>query len=324
TSCGKTKCEAICCNVIAPHSVETVLKELHVSFFSISSDASNKGNRKLFPLCIRYFTNSGIKDRVLDFYEDSEETSDAISAKIKLILKNCNLEISSLSTYAADNASVNYGKHHSAFQNLKQEVPYLIPTICHRHIIHNTAKFAAKALGKMNVETLTMKVYNEFSCSAKNVAELRECFEFVNLDWQNVLRHVPTRWLSLYPAVCRLVEKWPAVKSYFLSQGEYNCDQYIWKFVAGNCEDEVSDTPTIAELYLYFAHHVLGIFHSKILILENSKCSSPQLYSVMHDLLNKLNQRLQDEFYDYYKVILSLKELSAGERTKLKSQLISF
>uniref|UniRef100_H2ZSI9 Uncharacterized protein n=1 Tax=Latimeria chalumnae TaxID=7897 RepID=H2ZSI9_LATCH len=82
TSCGKAKCEAICCNVIAPHSVETVLK--------ILSDASNKGNRKLFPLCVRYFTTSGIKDRVLDFYEDSDETLEAISAKIKLILKNCN------------------------------------------------------------------------------------------------------------------------------------------------------------------------------------------------------------------------------------------
>lgn len=151
----------------------------------------------------------------------------------------------------------------------------------------------------MDVETLTIKIYNEFSCSAKNVAELKDYYEFVSVEWQNILRHVPTRWLSLYPAVCRLVEKWPAIKSHFLSQGEDHCDQLIWKFVTDKSESEGGNEDSNAELYLYFVHHVLGIFHSKILMLESKDCTSPQLYPILHTLLNELKQRLDDGFYGY-------------------------
>jgi hypothetical protein len=67
-ACGRTKAVAISENVLAPYSVELLLNELGTSFFSIASDASNKGNRKFFPLCVRYFNPAvGVQDRVLDF-----------------------------------------------------------------------------------------------------------------------------------------------------------------------------------------------------------------------------------------------------------------
>lgn len=70
-SCGRTKSEAIVCNVLAPHSLKMLYQQLGNSFYSISSDASNRKNRKLFPLCIHYYThNNGMQSKVLDFYED--------------------------------------------------------------------------------------------------------------------------------------------------------------------------------------------------------------------------------------------------------------
>lgn len=50
--CGRTKAEALVEMVLAPYSLEIILKELGDSPFSISTDASNKGNRKMFPVAI--------------------------------------------------------------------------------------------------------------------------------------------------------------------------------------------------------------------------------------------------------------------------------
>ncbi|PSN58089.1 hypothetical protein C0J52_06518 [Blattella germanica] len=58
-SCGRTKAEALVRNIIAPKSVNDFVKILSSSentkrLFSLATDASNKGNRKMFPVCLRY------------------------------------------------------------------------------------------------------------------------------------------------------------------------------------------------------------------------------------------------------------------------------
>ena len=64
-----------------------------------------------------------------------------------------------------------------------------------------------------DVEILVMRVFNEFSSSAKRVQELKSCFDFVDLKYKDLLRHVATRWLSLLSAIERLISTWPAVST---------------------------------------------------------------------------------------------------------------
>jgi hypothetical protein len=55
-----------------------------VPFYSLSNDASNRGNKKLFPVAVRYWTpKNGIEYKVLDFYDDPDETSAGIANQIK-------------------------------------------------------------------------------------------------------------------------------------------------------------------------------------------------------------------------------------------------
>ncbi|CAG5047529.1 unnamed protein product [Parnassius apollo] len=57
--------------------VQEDLKEVRP--FSVATDVSNKGNKKLFPVAVQYFTaKSGMCRKILDFYEDPFEDSRSI------------------------------------------------------------------------------------------------------------------------------------------------------------------------------------------------------------------------------------------------------
>lgn len=150
--CPRTKASALVEFVLGPSSYEYLLEGLKSSDkkyrpFSLSSDASNKGNLKLFPLIVSYFVpEEGIKFGLLDFYDDKFETAEAITIKILDCLEEKKLPLSSVVAYSADNAAVNYGKHNSVFQKLGERIPGLLPANCFCHVFHNAAKFACKKI----------------------------------------------------------------------------------------------------------------------------------------------------------------------------------
>ena len=79
----------------------------------------------------------------------------------------------------------------------------------------------------------------------------------------------------------------------------------------------------LQEVYSYFHHNVLRIFHKRILQLVQSEYTSPQVCEIMENLLNELKQRLYDGFYGY-KVSLCLRNLPAQKRQQLKLKLHKF
>lgn len=188
--------------------------------FSISTDASNKGNRKFFPIAVRFFDpQDGVFDYLLDFCEEPDESSAFITDTILNVLNKLNLNLLNMVAYGADNASVNYGRNCSVFQKLKHLQPSVIKANCNCHVVRNAAKHSMKKLS-YDVETLVIKVFNQFSCSAKNVQSLKECFNFFQLEFKNVLQHISIRWGSLHYAVDHLIMNWKAIKIYFLEEGE--------------------------------------------------------------------------------------------------------
>ena len=154
-------------------------------FFPIGSDASNKGNKKLFPVTVRYFSRTeGLKDGLLDFYNDNDETSQAIADQLKTIIEGNELNLKYVSSYSADNASVNYGKHPSLFQKLKQQNNNIVPANCNCDVMNNTIKYALKAFS-FDVESFVIKCYNSLSSSAK--IQMREFYEFLQMENRELL-----------------------------------------------------------------------------------------------------------------------------------------
>ena len=166
--CGKTKAEAIVENVLAPKSNQIDLDELGTNngkdvVFSLATDASNKGNRKMFPIAGQYFhLEKGIQNRIIDFYEDLDKDTEAIATKLLSCLQEFKLVLANLCSYSTDNASVNYGKNKSVFKKLTDLNPKILKSNCNCHVIHNAAKHACKSLS-LDVEIA------EFSMSAKRI-----------------------------------------------------------------------------------------------------------------------------------------------------------
>ena len=97
-------------------------------------------------LVVRYFCQTrGVVDAVLNFYNDSNEFSEAIAHGIKSVIEKNNLGLFSVSSYSADNASVNYGKHSSVYQKLKLNNSYIAQANCNCHVFNNCVKYAVKA-----------------------------------------------------------------------------------------------------------------------------------------------------------------------------------
>jgi hypothetical protein len=186
--------------------------------------------KKLFPIAVRYWTpKNGVENKVLDFYDDPDETSAGIANPIKARLTENLLSLENISSYSANNASVNFGKRNSVFQKLQQLNPSIQQANCPAHILHNCAKQAADKLD-VDMESL-VKTFNHFSSSAKRITELKNVFQFLWEDYEDMLHHVGTRWLTLYPSIERLSKCWPAIKSYFLSLGADECPRHIWKYL---------------------------------------------------------------------------------------------
>lgn len=138
---------AIVNQVLYPYSMELLQEDLKEDVpFSVATDASNKGNKKLFPVSVQYFTTkSGMCRKILDFYEDPFEDSRSIKNHLFKVLIEADLSWSRVTAYGADNASVNYGVNNSVYQKLEEEEnSNIIAVHCNDHIIHNCAKNALK------------------------------------------------------------------------------------------------------------------------------------------------------------------------------------
>ncbi|KAK9686901.1 hypothetical protein QE152_g36849 [Popillia japonica] len=74
------KAEAIVTGVLAPHSVESVTAQAkQCNFIDISTDASNHGNFKIFPVLIQFFDKKhGLTVKIIEISNLNDEKSETI------------------------------------------------------------------------------------------------------------------------------------------------------------------------------------------------------------------------------------------------------
>ena len=142
---ARTKTKNIITGVLGPYAQKILLSELETQPFSVSVDASNHNELKLFPLVIRFFNAKvGVRVRLLNLRSMPNETSQQIIDFILKSLQN-DRDLKRLTSFCADNAPVNFGGsqlsgQNNVFYRLKQRATQLIPVECPAHILHNAAE----------------------------------------------------------------------------------------------------------------------------------------------------------------------------------------
>ncbi|KAL4126210.1 hypothetical protein QTP88_010436 [Uroleucon formosanum] len=182
-SLGITKASSLIYNVLAPASMEEIVEKLRLGvFYSISTDASNHGHIKLFPIIVRFYSpDNGISTCLLDFYEDPDEKAIDIYNNIKNRIKALDLDFTNVSAYSADNANVNFGKNNSVYKLVSQDNANILPAGCSAHMIHNVIRYAMEKC-EFDVENLVLKVYGQLSYYAQRVQTLKEHFADAEIE----------------------------------------------------------------------------------------------------------------------------------------------
>ena len=295
-ACGRTKAEMIVKKVLAPKSVTDFVNNLNDPsksgvFFSIATDASNHKNRKMFPVVVRYFDPLvGIQNKILDFIEQADESATGIYNLLKCSIQNNGLSLENVSSFCADNANVNYGKHHSVMKLLNNDNGNILSANCSNHILHNGCKHASDILD-IDIELIVLKLYGHFASSAKRREKLQSFFTFVDLEWSEILRHVPTRWLSLTPAVDRVLSNWEAIRSYLKSVED--CPKALQKYFS----DDDSGKDLILQAYFCFFSHIGNILVNTSKYIENADLTIMETFTAVRGLLDKICQRKSDKFF---------------------------
>ncbi|CAI6374576.1 unnamed protein product [Macrosiphum euphorbiae] len=86
---------------------------------------------------------------------------------------------------------------------------------CNIHIIHNGFLKGVFKLGE-DASQLIVAVYYYFNGWPTRWEEFTRILEKLDLPILHFIKHVPSRWLTIYNSSKRLIENWTAVEKYFL------------------------------------------------------------------------------------------------------------
>lgn len=86
---------------------------------------------------------------------------------------------------------------------------------CSAHILNNTVQTACDVL-PVDFEVV-VKIYKFFYQYTVRGTHLMEFCEFVNIEFKRLVSHSTTRFLSLVPAIERILTLFSGLKLYFLS-----------------------------------------------------------------------------------------------------------
>lgn len=290
-STARTKTECIINKVIAPHAIDVTVEVLSgISCFGVATDGSNHGCQKMFPILVQYFDYKlgGIQTKAVELKTTPNETSETIADYVKITLEGLGI-VKKCVAFAGDNTNTNFGginrkEGKNVYSILKKTVNQnLVGVGCPAHILHNTIRHGVDTLD-IDVECIVLKLHNFFSIYTVRTEELKEYCTFVESNYKPLLSHSKTRWLSLFPAIERLLEMYEALKSYFCSQ------PHPPKILLTFFENQLS------KAYLWHVHSLMSVFQKNILEIENSASSVLEVVNIIESVCIMLQNRFDASF----------------------------
>nr|CCQ71105.1 hypothetical protein CcPL1.036 [Cotesia congregata] len=294
-SAARTKATAIIKRILAPHSIQQIQHDLDhdVQFCGIMTDSSCYKSVKLFPLLVQYFTeDSGLKIKLLGIKTLANELSETIMKFCLATLTECKLPLEKVVAFGADNTNTNFGNKlrqtkNNVFSHLKTALNRDIEGIgCPAHILHNTASTAADVMS-IDIEIVIIKLFKFFSMNSTRVDRLKELCQASNVEFMVILSHSRSRWLTLAPAIERVIKLWVPLTEFFKDVQPAPDVVFLKNFF---------ENP-LAELYIVFLSTQLMMMQRQIRRIEQSKMTIVEVKRQLGEVRLRLTERKKNKVY---------------------------
>ena len=290
---ARTKTSAILNIAMGPYCHQSLVQHCQTHPFALGTDGSNDtGLLKMNPVTIRLFDMNNSKKVTSHFYDICTTTGEdcgkayAIFDAIDSKFVEDSVPWSNAVSLSVDNTNAMIGARNSVASRCKDKNPNIFIAGCPCHLAHLVASEANDAFSdvlSMNIESIIIDVYYRFEKSSKRKGKLAEYFEFCNQDYQQILKHVSVRWLSLERCVDRVLKKLPSLKSYFLS--EDSADERFKRL------HKAFSNPLL-EPILMFHSASISLFTNFNKLLQRDEPTIHILLDAMNSLAKKLASRI--------------------------------
>ncbi|CAG5047081.1 unnamed protein product [Parnassius apollo] len=288
----RTKCTNIIKNVLAPHFIQEIVTDLGDQEYSLLIDESTDILvLKMLGVSIRYFSRSlkKIISTFLGLVEIEDGTAVSIVNGIKGLLAEIKINLKKLIGIGTDNASVMTGTNSGVHALLKNATgnDNLVLVRCVCHSLQLAMSHASAETLPRNVEFLIRETYNWFSHSSNRRLFYKNMFQTINGG--SVPLTIPqmcnTRWISIEPAVCRILDQWIELKTLFeIARRDEHC--YTAEILYNMYNDPQN------HLYLLYIRPILQEVQVVNKLFESNDVDPTRLYNDLIGLVESIGRRI--------------------------------
>ena len=220
-SCARTKTTAIVKKALAPHFTQRVIESITMSSapFSLMMDESNDKTDKSCIILLRLLDPQlgEVRTRFLDMPIVNIGTAANLFEALKESVTKNGLSFDNVVSFMSDTTNVMKGARSGVQKLIKDAIPtlYDVGFIC--HLADLTVKAGLKAL-PVNIDQLFIDIFYYFHHSSKRKQQFIHLWcSLFSTELDVILKHCPTRSLSLLKCVDRYLRQYDGLKSFFLS-----------------------------------------------------------------------------------------------------------
>lgn len=281
-SCSKTKASAIVSNVFEPMIIAEIKNELNeADFVSISTDASNHKDIKMFPVIIRFFSpTQGPKIRLIEFTNLTNETGEDIFNFLKLTWQTWGFG-EKIICFCGDNCPTNFGAvdraHGKAnvFARLRKELnKNLVGMGCMSHVLHNATQNTCLNVLPFDMQNLLVLMYKQFYNSTKQTEKLKTLCDELEIEFARLKGCPKTRFLAMKNSIKSVLKVIVALKEYFTSSSLKKKPKVISNFFAD----------PLHKFYLIIVRDICQLFEEAILMIEGDEISGFEALKIVYAL----------------------------------------
>ncbi len=225
-SLGSSKVSNLISEAVGPYFRSMIANDCKSSgtpFTVLYDETTNSQVQKQLDIRIRYWSvaQNQVTSRHLKTYLMGHATGHILAEKLLQALTDSSLSVSMLLTLGSDGPNVNKTVwkevNESVLKNAERGRTGLLEIgSCTLHVVHNAFAKGLEEYGK-NISEFVLEVYQWFKLSAARREDFAALQEKKGVKTVGFLKHVECRWLTLEPAITRIIEQFDLLKQHFLT-----------------------------------------------------------------------------------------------------------